>query len=321
MEYKEYTTTIENLKTTLEQYGVAVIPNILTKDEIEAMKTGMWDMLETITSKFKTPIKRTKKKSWESFYDLLPLHSMLLQHWQVGHAQFVWDLRQNPSVIKPFATLWNCKPDDLLVSFDGLSIHFPPEDTNKGWYNGKDWLHTDQSYTRNNFECIQSFVTAYDVNEGDATLTILEGSHKYHEDFKKEFNKTDTNDWYKLANEQEYEFYYKKGCKKFNVKCSAGSMVFWDSRTIHAGVEPQQNRKEKNTRLVVYICMTPRNLANGSMLENKKQAFNDQRMTSHWPHRIKLFPINPRTYGKSLPKTSNLPKPNLSDLGKKLAGF
>lgn len=44
-------------------------------------------------------------------------------------------------------------------------------------------------------------------------------------------------------------------------------------------------------------------------------------MTSHWPHKIKLFPMKPRTYDGPIPKTLDLPKPILSELGKKLAGF
>jgi hypothetical protein len=321
MEYKDYTTSIDKLSETLGKYGVAVIPNVLSQQEIADMKKGMWDTLGTITKKFDKPIKEKDQKSWNSFYDLLPLHSMLIQHHGIGHAQFVWDLRQNPNIALIFAKLWKCKPEDLLTSFDGLSIHFPPEVTGKGWYKGNDWLHTDQSYTRNNFECAQGFVSGFDINEYDATLTILEGSHKYHKECAEKFNLTSKTDWYKL-NDEEIKFYKDKSCKQYCVKCPAGGMVFWDSRTIHAGIEPQKDRKKQNTRLVVYICQTPRKLASKTDLEKKQLAFKELRMTSHWPHKIKLFPLNPRTYGSAdLPNTTPLPKPKLSDFGLKLAGF
>jgi len=103
---------------------------------------------------------------------------MLIQHWGIGHAQFNWDIRQNPKVVNIFAKLWDVNNKDLVTSFDGASIHFPSEETKSGWYKGKDWFHTDQSYTRNDLECYQSWVTAYDVNEGDDTLAFLEKSHK-----------------------------------------------------------------------------------------------------------------------------------------------
>ena len=35
----------------------------------------------------------------------------------------------------------------------------------------------------------------------------------------------------------------------------------------------------------------------------------------------KLFPINPRTYGGPLPNVTPVPKPELTELGKKISGF
>lgn len=70
-----------------------------------------------------------------------------------------------------------CKKEELLISFDGISFHLPPEITNRGWYRGNTWHHSIQSFLRPNFECIQGFVSLCDINEGDVTLSILEGSH------------------------------------------------------------------------------------------------------------------------------------------------
>ena len=45
-------------------------------------------------------------------------------------------------------------------------------------------------------------------------------------------------------------------------------------------------------------------------------------MTTHWPYPVYLFPENPRTYGKDLPKLKTVEKlPELTTLGKKLAGL
>lgn len=159
--YKNYDTTLTSVKKQLETYGVAVIPNVLNATEIKAMQDGMWDILETLTSKLDTPVKRTDKKTWKSYYELLPLHAMLLQHYKVGHHQSIWDIRQNPKVCKVFAKIWGVKEDELLTSFDGCAIHLPPEVTGRGWYKNNSWLHTDQSYCRNDLECIQGFVTAF----------------------------------------------------------------------------------------------------------------------------------------------------------------
>ena len=177
MTYKKYITTPENIRTTINQYGVAIIPNVLNDDETKNMQVGMWDYLEHITQKFDTPITQDNKESWREYSKLFPKHSMLLQQWGIGHAQFIWDLRQNEKIVDIFSKIWKCPHEDLLVSFDGASFHFPPEVTNKGWYRNNMWYHTDQSYTRNDFECIQSWVTAYDVKKNDATLAFLENSN------------------------------------------------------------------------------------------------------------------------------------------------
>jgi ectoine hydroxylase-related dioxygenase (phytanoyl-CoA dioxygenase family) len=317
--YKKYDTTFKNVQKQLDTYGVAVIPNILNKKEIKKMQDDMWLVLKDLTSKLDKPIKKNDKKTWRSFYELLPLHSMLLQHYKVGHHQAIWDIRQNPKVAKVFAKLWAVKPKELLTSFDGCSIHFPPETTNKGWYRNS-WLHSDQSFTRNNKECIQGFVTAFDLNEGDATLTLLEKSHKFHKKCATKFGIVDKVDWHKL-NENETNYYLKNKCTKTCVKATAGSLVLWDSRTIHCGQEPQKDRPKPNHRFVVYVCQTPRSKSTKKDIEKKQKAFNDMRMTSHCPHKIKLFPKNPRTYGSPLPIVADIKKPKLSDLGKSLAGF
>ena len=46
--------------------------------------------------------------------------------------------------------------------------------------------------------------------------------------------------------------------------------------------------------------MTPRSFASKKDLEKRKKIFNELRMTSHWPHKVKLFPKIPQTYGKEI---------------------
>lgn len=318
--YSKYKSTLDTFEDTLKKYGVAIIPDILNKNEIDSFKTGIWEYLEHITDNFEVPLNRKNKKSWRSLRELFPMHSMLIQHWNIGHAQFNWDVRQNPKVVDVFAKLWSVKQDELVTSFDGASVHLPPEVTKLGWYRGNDWFHCDQSFMDNEFKCVQTWVTAYDVNEGDATLAFLEKSHKYHKDFKEEFDITDKTNWYKLKTE-EVDYYLNKKCAKTYIKCPAGSMVLWDSRTIHCGRESRKERDRPNFRGVSYVCMKPRSLSTQKDLEKKRKAFNEMRTTSHWPNKVKLFGKTPRTYGKDLPNINIISKPKVSDLGLKLAGF
>lgn len=317
---QKYYATSENVKSVLEEYGVAIIPSVLDNKECEDMVNGMWSFLETITAKFDVPIRRDDQNSWKSFYDLYVLHSMLMQHWKIGHAQFVWNIRQNRKVVSIFAKLWDVKEEELLVSFDGASFHLPSEVTKRGYYRGNDWLHCDQSFVGSKFECVQSWVTGLDVNQGDATLTFLEGSHSHHAEFGEEHNLISKDDWHKLS-EEEMKWYAKKGCKKRNILCPKGSLVLWDSRTIHAGKEALKDRQEQNFRCVVYLCYTPRSLITEANRKKKVKYFEEMRMTTHWPHKVKVFAVNPRTYGKAIPEITDILSPVLNDLGRRLAGY
>jgi len=118
---------------------------------------------------------------------------------------------------------------------------------------------------------------------------------------KNQYNPECKDDWYKLK-EGEKDFYLNKGCTEYAVKAGVGSMVFWDSRTIHQGKEPEKTREQENFRIVVYVCMMPRNMSNDKALEKKKKAFNQLRVTNHWANNPKLFPKVPRTYGGELPE-------------------
>ena len=67
----------------------------------------------------------------------------MLHQWNIGHSKLSWDIRQEEGVLKVFSKIWNEKPENLLTSFDGMSIHLPPEVTNKGYFRGNEWFHTE----------------------------------------------------------------------------------------------------------------------------------------------------------------------------------
>jgi ectoine hydroxylase-related dioxygenase (phytanoyl-CoA dioxygenase family) len=314
----KYFTTISNLKQTLDEYGVAIIPAVLDSDECAAIVSEIWDFFEHITQKWPTPINRANEASWTEFYKLFPIHSMLVQYWNVAHSQACWDVRQNPNIVDIYAHLYNCSKEEMLVSFDGLSFNLPPETTKRGWNKNKLWLHCDQSFTQNDFKTVQSWTTALDVNEGDATLAVLEGSHKYHKQFAEQFNMTKNIQWHKLTEEQ-LAFY--NHCPLQKIQCPKGSVVLWDSRTIHCGVEADKSRPAPNLRAVIYVCYAPRKQCSAKNILKKQKAFDELRATIHDPINPKLFGKTPRTYGAKLPEYTQINRPVLTELGLKLAGF
>ncbi len=316
--------TAETAFETLEKWGVAVIPSVLSEKECEKGLEDMWTWLSSLTASWEDPIEPGNKASWRGFRELFPKHSMLLQQWGIGHAQYVWDVRQNPKVVEAFAALHKVKPTELLTSFDGSSIHLPPEVTGLGWFR-KAWMHCDQSFTRNGFECAQGQINLTETRAGDASLAVLEGSNKLHAAFAKEFNITDKSDWFKLDSEAgHHDWYAKQGCVERRITSPAGSLVLWDSRTIHCGTEPVKVRAKPNIRCCVYTCYQPKSLCSKRDLAKRVKAFEDLRTTSHWAARPKLFPTKPRTYGAALPEISEKvmkTTPVLSKLGLSLVGY
>jgi len=60
-EFEKYVCSKETLKQTIDTYGVAIIPSILTESECKNMVDKIWDFFEHITQKWETPINRMKK--------------------------------------------------------------------------------------------------------------------------------------------------------------------------------------------------------------------------------------------------------------------
>lgn len=254
-------------------------------------------------------------------------------------------MRQDDRIIDIFKNLYAHflpnlynKDEDLLVSFDGLSQHMAPEITNRGWLREKangipkhPWYHSDQSFNSchvihdkkftkkenaNKFESIQSWITFNDVYEGDATLSVIKGSHKKNirDEFKNKYEITEPRGWYKLKNITQLEYFTKeKNLEIIDIKCPKGSLVLWDSRLIHCGKEPKQSRLIPNTRQVVYISYQPKSLCSEANLRKRKKAFDEMRMTGHSAAFPILFNKNPRTYGKELYKHNPLPKPDIKN--------
>ena len=316
---------VEALEDCLRENGVAILPSVLDPAECEAMKDGLWAGLEHVSAEWDTPLRRADPRTWAGFYrHLYPKHHMLLQHFGLGQLQCAWDVRQNPRVVNAFARLWRVPAEDLICSMDGVAVHLPPEVTGRGWHREADnKLHCDQCFLDSSLVSYQGLVTANGFDEGDATLTFLRGSHLCHEAAAARFADElgTAAHWNQLTPAMIRAYIDEHGCTQECVKCPAGSLVLWDSRTIHSGRRPARGRAAPNERYVVYVCMTPRDRATPASMRKRLKAFADKRVTGHNPHRPLLFPRLPRTFGAALPPMRAVPDPRLSALGRRLVGF
>jgi hypothetical protein len=292
----------------INEYGVCVIPNIFTEDECVGLRDQIWSGLSHIT-KNKFDVK--KEESWVNFFDMKPLHSMMIQNYSVASMQPVWNIRQDPRIGEIFSKIWSIPKEELLSSFDAISANLPPEKVGQGFWQGDDWLHTDQSPLRKGYHCVQGMVNLYPVQEGDATLSVLEKSHNLHQSFFESIGYSGKNDWYRLK-QGEKNYFIDNGCRQYCVTAPIGSIILWDSRTIHQGIEASAARVEENFRMVVYTCLLPRSTFSKADLNKRQKAFDEMRLTNHWG--TKLFPNVVCPEGLQ----SIVEKPVLTEYGKKL---
>ena len=111
-------------------------------------------------------------------------------------------------------------------------------------------------------------VTLWDCEDGDATLACWPKSHKLHAEYGRQFNlhdpkvKANQAHWQKISSDENYKWLQSKGLKPNCVQAKAGSLILWDSRTMHQGIQSVDKRKNPKPRCVVYVCQKPRSGAN-----------------------------------------------------------
>jgi len=216
---------LDDLQSKLDEYGVAVLPEVFKKDECDEFRNKVWSKLCQ-----KHDIKNIK----DYMAKINPIHGGLIHSNGVSLYSEVLDLKTDERAIEPFRRIWNEK--ELTVSLDGLYIGPPAEQT--GYFFNPDRLihgesfHTDQASTKKTKCCVQSFITLESIESGDGCLSVLTNSHKYHAEFFELFNLKVNFDWFVLSEKHLKWFIEEKKCKWNTILAPKGSMIFWDSRTM-----------------------------------------------------------------------------------------
>lgn len=312
----------QKMKSQINTYGFCVVTNVLTETESNKMAYDMASTLSYVSSNMPKPFNLNDTGTYNTLREMLPTRGMIFQNFGLGQAQCCWDVRCNDKVIKCFADLYGTS--DLLTSIDGFSFTVPPEMNNGKGYNKEPWYHFDQSTQRSNFECIQGWVTALDVTQGDATLVVMVGSQKYHNEYGNKFGYV-KDDW--VLVKDNVQFFKDKGCFEYRIVCPKGSLVLWDSRCLHYGSQPLLGRSNQNYRAIVYVCYTPRDWSTEKDRKKKVEYFQARgshgykRTTSHWPHRPKIFAEVPRVFDGILPPVLQLPDPIIDQKYMRLIGY
>lgn len=273
-------TDLENLVPTLNKYGVAVLTNIFQHKECDDLKRKIFKHLNN----------QHNIQSTQDYYrKIRPLNGGLIHSYGLSLLPEVLELKTDERTIEPFRRIWN--EPEVTTSFDGLFIGPPPEETNFFFNPNSLAFHTDQSSDKKEKCCIQAFINLEHTETGDGCLSVLTHSHNYHAEFFEHFKTSSKGkDWFKLKQSHIDWFIKEKSCQWNTICAPKGSMVFWDSRTIHMGTLPRQDRPCKDRwRFLVYVCYTPAHLQSVEDTKLKQVAYVQNRMTAHWPYGVRLF--------------------------------
>ena len=272
----------------LDTHGYAVIKEVANRGEIEEAHALLWSFLEHQTS-----MRRSNPESWTNavFETIGEAKTGICQGCNVGHSMLCWFLRCLPRVRTVFESIW--KTNELIVSFDGINI-FRPTTEDSSRRTRSDWWHVDQGRFKMGRHAIQGFVSLTDATPATGGLCVIPGSHTSHEDLMT-YAATNDRDHVRVPSPEINPL-----CRHPKlVRCLAGDLVLWDSRTVHcntpaladaltvrsegAAHRPAAHCSDRLLRVAAYVCMLPAKTLSAEARDRRRLAFAARIGTTHWP--------------------------------------
>ncbi len=221
----------------------------------------------------------TKFEKWhQQVNPTIPAHGVI-SHYQIGHQEFLWEIRTHPSIQAPFQQLYKTK--DLLVSFDGIG-YIPPtlsrRDTN--------WYHSDQSPTDKNFKAYQSLLSL--TNNHQRVFLCFPGSHLLLQSYYQSYPPSNNKRFQKLPH---YQTFSKQ--TPIAIPLQKNQLLIWDSRLVHSN----RYGTPGETRLVFYISFLPKASITPNQLAKRHKNFLEKRTTSHWAYPQQTNSLQPQIWG------------------------
>ncbi|KAL2851668.1 hypothetical protein BJX68DRAFT_254690 [Aspergillus pseudodeflectus] len=236
----------------------------------------------------------------------------------ISHESFTWAVRQEPGVIDAFEKVYDT--EDLIVSFDSVNIGFPNRTDVKP---NTPWPHQDQDPEKPGFRCLQGLVNLLPNGPEDGGLIVCKGAHLLSEEFHEVFKDEEriwswTKEWYGFT-DAGLAWLKEKGCEWIKLTAEPGDLLLWDSRTPHYNL----SSKSSQPRFAVYTCYMPVEDATEEQLLTKKKAFEETKMTTHWPNAMHVVDLPVYRNGEPDPYNRKSPRQpvQLSERGFKLTGI
>lgn len=335
----------------LEELGYCVIPQVLSNAEAESLYQRVW---HEFIEKAWPNCRMDDRSNWK---DAFPIqNTMGIFAGPAGQTQVMWDLREDLRIVDIFARVWNTQ--DLIVSMDGMSFMCPPE-IREGFI--EPWPHVDQAVIRRQDEVahcnsppadfvsesllktqpftIQGQFLFEDSLDGDGGFYCIPKSHLRFNEFApvlESINALKVPKAERRKARQEFmdEFFGhgtdasgKPYCMQ-HITAPRGSVILWDSRTIHWNQHASKDRPYSDApkvRMVGYLCYVPKARLTDAGRVLRKEAFEKGVSTGHNPtfpelkySKDHIFP----EFSRYLEDPSYIqPKINLTPLGESLLGY
>lgn len=259
----------------LRREGYCVVSGVASPYDVERAKSLLWEDFTACTGAV-----RGEPDTWQCWRSP---ESGLLAH--LSQSAGAWAVRGLPGVRAAFERAW--ATSDLIVSMDAV-IAWRPWRLNESWRPRTEGLHLDQNpFSKPGLDCIQGMMPLIDVTAATGGLEVIPRSH---------------NDEAKAAYRERYPYMERRGdwcildstdpmqSQGLLLEARAGSLILWDSRTVHGGVVGTGEAPKGDTgevdlaRLTVTVAMTPRMLASEDVLKLRVQGFKARESFNHCPH-------------------------------------
>ena len=305
-EQEQHSITSPYLKD-LEELGYCIIPQIFSVEETEILYQRVWhEYLEKAWPK----CRMDDRSNWKEEFPMHNLYGIFAG--PAGQTQVMWDLRQDSRIVDVFAQVWNT--NDLIVSMDGLSVMCPPE-IREGYF--EPWPHVDQAILRRQDNVahnnnppigfvsesslktkpftVQGQFLFEDSKDCDGGFYCIPKSHLKFSEFAPQLETLDTLDIPKDEKRKikiDYllnDFFGRQADESGNpyamkhVTAPRGSLILWDSRTVHWNQHPSKDRDNPRVRMVGYLCYVPKARLTDEGRNIRREAFETGVSTGHNP--------------------------------------
>jgi len=266
-----------------QTYGYTIVPQVIPQDQVEALKSFLWEFQEMDAGDPSTWYRPQLLK-----YGLEDLNGSGMV--EAYHHQTLWDNRQSERIYDTFVDIWD--REDLWVTIDRANLNPPNRDKSK--FDG--FLHWDIDTTRQPLvHNVQAIVTLVDT-------TPEMGGFQCVPDLFRDFDQ-----WKTTQPGDRDGFHPDRGdYALIHPQLKAGDMLIWNSLMAH-GIKVNNSDV---ARMAQYISMFPSQEDNDDLRDTRLRLFREKIAPAG-----KAFTGDPRRWERD-----RYPSAELNELGQKLLG-